>query len=100
MDLAIAQSPAKLETNKALIDAYNANLGRALAALEGVSDEQMRAPWTLRHGEHVIFTLPRVQVLRNACYNHLVHHRGQLSVYLRMLNVPLPGVYGPSADEK
>jgi hypothetical protein len=55
--------------------------------------------WTLRKGEHIIFQLPKVAVLRGMCYNHTYHHRGQLSVYLRLLDVKIPGMYGPSYDE-
>ena len=59
----------------------------------------MLAPWTLKQGEHEIFTMPRIAVLRSFIMNHLIHHRGQLSVYLRLRNVPLPSIYGPTADE-
>jgi uncharacterized damage-inducible protein DinB len=55
-------------------------------------------PWTLRRGDHVFFTLPRVVVLRSMVLNHAIHHRGQLSVYLRLNDVPLPSIYGPTAD--
>ena len=53
----------------------------------------------MRNGEQVYFTLPKVAVVRTWCMNHLYHHRGQLTVYLRLLNVPLPGMYGPTADD-
>ncbi|HEY1021067.1 MAG TPA: DinB family protein, partial [Flavisolibacter sp.] len=56
--------------------------------------------WTLQHGDHVIFTLPRIATMRSFVMNHFIHHRGQLSVYLRLLDVPVPGMYGPSADER
>jgi len=55
-------------------------------------------PWSLRNGEHVIFTMPRIGVLRTFVTNHIIHHRGQLSVYLRLHDVPLPSIYGPTAD--
>ena len=57
------------------------------------------APWTLRHGGRTVFTMPKVAVLRSFVFNHLIHHRGQLSVYLRMHDLPLPSIYGPSGDE-
>ena len=57
------------------------------------------APWSLKHGEQVLFTLPRGEVVRQHL-NHLIHHRGQLTVYLRLIGVPLPSVYGPTADER
>ena len=59
----------------------------------------MFVQWTLKQGEHEILTMPRVSVLRSFIMNHLIHHRGQLSVYLRLRNVPLPAIYGPTADE-
>lgn len=67
--------------------------------LEGADDLSLREPWTLRAGERVVFTLPRIGVLRGMVVSHLVHHRGQLSVYLRLLDVPVPSIYGPTADE-
>jgi uncharacterized damage-inducible protein DinB len=70
------------------------------AALQAASDEQMLANWTLRAGDQVIFTMPRVAVLRSMVMNHMIHHRAELVVYLRLLDVPIPGLYGPSADEK
>ena len=70
--------------------------GRATYA----TDEDFEKMWTLRRGEHIIFTMPKKVVIRSMAYNHLVHHRGQLSVYLRLLDVPVPGMYGPSFDEK
>ena len=60
----------------------------------------MTAPWSLKNGGHVIFTLPRAAAIRSFVMNHLIHHRGQLSVYLRLNNVPVPSIYGPSADEQ
>ena len=67
--------------------------------LAGAADEAFHEPWTLRNGDHVIFTLPRLALLRNMVFNHNIHHRGQMTVYLRLLDVPVPGLYGPSADE-
>ncbi len=68
--------------------------------LAGMSDDELKAEWTLRIGEHVITKGPRALMYRNLAFNHLIHHRGQLTVYLRLLDVPVPGVYGPSADEQ
>jgi len=58
------------------------------------------APWALKHGDATVFSMPKVSVWRSFVMNHLVHHRGQLSVYLRLRDVPLPAMYGPSADEQ
>ena len=60
----------------------------------------MLAPWTFKQGDREIFTLPRVAAVRSFIMNHLIHHRGQLSVYLRLKDVPLPAIYGPTADEQ
>ena len=57
-------------------------------------------PWTLRKGSQVFFTMPRYTCVRSFCLNHIVHHRAQLGVYLRLNNIAVPGVYGPSADEQ
>jgi uncharacterized damage-inducible protein DinB len=59
----------------------------------------MMGMWTLKKGEHTVFNLPRVAAIRAMSMSHLIHHRGQLSVYLRLLDIPVPGIYGPSADE-
>ena len=71
----------------------------AKAALSGLREEQLDTVWTLRFGEQTMVALPRALALRRVFLNHLIHHRGQLSVYLRLLDVPVPGVYGPSADD-
>jgi len=71
----------------------------AKEALASASDEKMAELWTMRAGDTVYFSLPKSVVLRTYCFNHLVHHRAQLGVYLRLLDVSLPNVYGPTADE-
>src|SRR5262249_5816791 len=78
---------------------FDNNAKSARAALNK-PDADYNVPWTLKHGEKVFFTLPRYTCVRSFCLNHIVHHRAQLGVYLRMNNVPVPGVYGPSADEQ
>lgn len=77
-------------------DEWSAKGREAIAAMD---DAAMMQPWTLRKGDHVIFTMPKVAVLRSFVLNHMIHHRGQLTVYLRLLDAPVPGLYGPSADE-
>ena len=89
--------PASAEEALATFDKHLAGFR---AALESTTDAQMMEPWTLRMGEQVIFTMPRVAVLRSMVFNHIVHHRAQLTVYLRMNGVPVPALYGPSADER
>jgi len=87
------------KNNQELLEMFDKNYAEGLHALENASDESMMTPWTFRNGEHVVFTLPRAAAIRNMGLNHHYHHRGQMSVYLRMANVPVPGMYGPSADE-
>lgn len=87
------------QSTEELLARFEEAASNARAALAGASDERLKAPWTLRQGERVVFTMPRVAVLRSACLNHLIHHRAQLTVYLRLLDVPLPSIYGPTADE-
>lgn len=91
--------PRPFTTTEAMLSAFDGNVAEAKATLEAAENEAFDVPWTLRRGEHPLFTMPRVAVLRMFAVNHLIHHRGQLSVYLRLLDVPLPSVYGPSADE-
>lgn len=90
--------PPAVENKTQLVNYFNEKLEKARALLSMVSDESLAELWTMRSGEQVYFSLPRSVVLRSFCLNHLIHHRAQLGVYLRILNVPLPGTYGPSAD--
>lgn len=78
---------------------FDQNVAAATAALEKTEDSRWMDSWTLRAGDHVLFTMPRVQVMRTAVLNHIIHHRAQLGVYLRLQGIPVPGLYGPSADE-
>ena len=78
---------------------FDARMAAARAALVGRTDAELMAPWTLRRGAQEFFTMPKASCWRTFVMNHLIHHRGQLTVYLRELDVPLPSIYGPSADE-
>jgi uncharacterized damage-inducible protein DinB len=91
--------PPVITTTDELLDIHEKGVEQAVAAIRNMPDEDLMKPWTLRNGEHVIFQLPKIAVLRGMCFNHIYHHRGQLSVYLRLLDVNVPGMYGPSADE-
>lgn len=84
----------------ALLEAFDRHMTGARSALAGKTDAELMAPWTLRRGGQEFFTMPKATCLRTFVLNHLVHHRGQLTVYLRLLDVPLPSIYGPSADEQ
>lgn len=85
-------------TDQLLAQLDNA-VNNAVFSLEKADEEEFSQPWTLRNGDHVIFTLPKIAVLRSMVFSHHYHHRGQLSVYLRLLNIPVPGMYGPSSDD-
>jgi uncharacterized damage-inducible protein DinB len=99
LEIAEANIP-RVQKHADLMNTFEKMSGEARAALTGVTDEQLQHIWTLKHNGNVIFSMPRIDVLRTMCFNHIIHHRGQLTMYLRQLNVPVPGLYGPSADEK
>ncbi len=88
-----------IETVQEALETFDKNVGAARAALAGASDELLMKPWTLLMGGKTIFTQPRAGVLRGMIMNHTIHHRSQLAVYLRLNDVPVPALYGPSADE-
>lgn len=91
--------PEKIETTDALLEYFDRLLQEAKDALRNVNDNALDKAWSMTYGETVLFTLPKKQVLRIFCMNHLIHHRAQLGVYLRMLDVDVPAGYGPSADD-
>ena len=82
-----------------LIDTYQDGLSKARSELSAMDDARLMAPWSVTRGNRILMSMPRIGLLRTFMLNHGYHHRGQLTVYLRLLNVPLPPVYGPSADE-
>lgn len=83
-----------------LLDAFDRACAESRAAIAAADDATAMAIWTLRQGEQVMFALPKIAVLRSFVMSHNVHHRAQLGVYLRLLDVPVPALYGPSADEQ
>lgn len=87
-------------TRAGVLAVFDQRMAAARAALVGRRDDELMAPWTLRRGAQEFFTMPKASCWRTFVMNHLIHHRGQLSVYLRQLDVPLPSIYGPSADEQ
>jgi uncharacterized damage-inducible protein DinB len=87
------------QTNAELLKKFDQNVASMRGALTQASDQEMMKPWTLRSGETVYFTMPRAVVLRSFVFNHMIHHRAQLTVYLRLNDIAVPGVYGPSADD-
>lgn len=90
----------RFDSTAHLVRTFDDNVKKARAAIEAASDSDMMEPWTLRRAGKTVWTLPRAAVLRSFILSHMIHHRGQLSVYLRLNDVPLPPVYGPSADTK
>jgi len=92
--------PSRAWVSKAqLLAEFDRNVAAARAALVGAADAELQAPWTLKNGGRPLFTMPKAGVLRTWVFNHIVHHRGQLSVYLRLCDVPLPSMFGPTADQ-
>lgn len=86
-------------TTEALLASFDRNVATTRAALQRATESDLTVPWSLKRQGVAFFTLPRAAVLRSFLLSHLIHHRGQLSVYLRLLDVPLPSIYGPTADE-
>jgi len=92
------QAPAPLSKAQ-MIEVFDKGVAAAREAIAKATDEQLRQPWSLLKGGQALFTLPRAALLRTMALNHMIHHRAQLGVYLRLNDIPLPGLYGPSADE-
>lgn len=81
------------------LDIFDKNVAAARAAIAGASDEVLMKPWSLLKGGRTLMTMPKIAVLRSFVMNHMIHHRAQLGVFLRLNNIPVPAIYGPSADE-
>ena len=93
-------TPFVSSSPKELLAMFDAKVAEARASLIAASDADFMKPWSLKVRGHIAFTLPKVVVLRTMVMNHMVHHRGQLTVYLRLNDVAVPSLYGPSADER
>ena len=91
--------PSNPKTPEELMNVFQEKLDEVVQTLQNTSDEKMEANFTLRSGDHVIASIPRKIAVRSMALNHIIHHRGQIAVYLRLLDIPVPGMYGPSADE-
>lgn len=92
-------SPKAAGSRRDLLALFDGVRAAARPALEAADEACLAKPWSLKAGDQVFFTMPRGGVMRTFVLNHLIHHRGQLEVYLRLNDVPLPALYGPSADE-
>ena len=95
-----AYAPPEPKSRREILEAFEKNMKRARSLIEQTTDDDFMKPWSLLRGGQKMFTMPRIVVLRNFVMNHEIHHRAQLIVYLRLNNIPVPGLYGPSADEK
>jgi len=92
--------PKQIESKEELLTYFDTLLSDAKSSLMQVENEVFDKEWSMTYGEEVLFTLPKKQVARLFCMNHLVHHRSQLGIYLRLLDIPVPATYGPSADDE
>jgi len=93
-------NPHVAASTEELLGIFQTHLDNALNDLSKMTDEDFTKPWIVRRGEQVMFNTPKKVAIRGWALSHMIHHRGQLSVYLRLLDIPVPGMYGPSADEK
>jgi uncharacterized damage-inducible protein DinB len=91
--------PVTTANNAELLTLFDKNVAAAHEAIAGATDDHLRQPWHMIYGQKKIFDAPRAAALRALAMNHLIHHRGQLTVYLRLNDIAVPGIYGPSADE-
>jgi len=102
LDIAPEGKPLRgspIASREKALETFDRNVAAARAAIAGASDAHLGAGWTLISNGHPIFTMPRAAVLRSFVMNHMIHHRAQLGVYLRLNDIPVPATYGPSADE-
>lgn len=95
----VEYKPVIAENSESLLAMLDKNVNDAMESLKRADDAAFTETWSLRNGEQIYFTLPKAVVLRDFVFNHLVHHRAQLGVYYRMLDVPVPQSFGPTADE-
>jgi uncharacterized damage-inducible protein DinB len=91
--------PIEMTSRAQILAAFDKIVADSRAALAGASDEHLMGPWSLKNGDTTLMTMPRIGVIRVFVMNHTIHHRGQLSVYLRSVGAKVPSIYGPSADE-
>lgn len=98
-DVATAPPTPDLKSRDEVLKTFDASVATARKAIAGASDADLMKPWSLVAGGKTVFTMPRIAVLRSFIMNHGIHHRGQLTVYLRLNDISVPSIYGPSADE-
>ncbi len=102
-DIAPAEGPhyqsPQLTSRREMLETFDKNVAAARRAIAAVKDDELGQSWSLLHGGKTIFTMPRSAVIRSFVLNHLIHHRAHLCVYLRLNDIPVPGMYGPSGEE-
>lgn len=98
-DVSTAPRNTEMKSRAEVLEAFDKNAATARRLIADATDAHLLKPWTLTSGSHTILSMPRVAVLRSFILNHTIHHRAQLGVYLRLNDVPVPSIYGPSADE-
>ncbi|SRR6266481_6004544 len=98
-DVSNAPPTQELKSRQEILSAFDKNAATARKAIASAGDEQLMKPWSLLSKGATIFTLPRIAVVRSFILNHTIHHRAQLGVYLRLNDIAVPSIYGPSADE-
>jgi uncharacterized damage-inducible protein DinB len=99
LELSPGEKPFLAASSAELLARFDKNTAEARSAIAGATDEDLAKIWSLIYGGHTVLSMPRASVLRGMVMNHLIHHRAQLGVYLRLNDVAIPGMYGPSADE-
>jgi uncharacterized damage-inducible protein DinB len=99
LDIKPGQKPYLAETREQMLTDFDKNVTEARELIAGASDEDLHKIWTFRYDGKDMMSMPRFAVLRGVVMNHMIHHRAQLGVYLRLNQIEIPGMYGPSADE-
>lgn len=100
LDIPADYKPHIAASRAELLEIFDKNVAEARPKIESASDEKWQVVWTLKFGGHTVMSMPRAAVMRGVVMNHLIHHRAQLGVFLRLNDVAIPGMYGPSADEQ
>ena len=95
----VPQKSPEPTSREGVLETFDKNAAATRAAIEGATDEELFKPWTLLSNGNTVLTMPKIAVLRSFVMNHMIHHRAQLGVYLRLNDIPVPSIYGPSADE-
>jgi uncharacterized damage-inducible protein DinB len=99
LEINAPQQPFVVESAASALESFDKSVAEAREKISAATDQDWQVVWSLKFGGKTIFSMPRIAVMRNMVISHMIHHRAQLGVYLRLLEVEIPGMYGPSADE-